>query len=110
MLLVLITGRPVVTKSEEKTHITQWISPQLEMGEGDIENIIDPRLQGNFDTNSIYRALEVGMACASSTSLKRPSMTRSCSNEPPNRLFGSRKKHESKALLHPDRVLTDNTT
>ncbi|TXG46509.1 hypothetical protein EZV62_027989 [Acer yangbiense] len=42
--------------------------------EGDIKNVVDPRLQGDFDMNSAWRAVEVAMACVSQTSAKRPTM------------------------------------
>ncbi|TXG68723.1 hypothetical protein EZV62_003658 [Acer yangbiense] len=41
---------------------------------GDIKNVVDPRLQGDFDVNSAWRAVEVAMACVSQTSAKRPTM------------------------------------
>ncbi|TXG46514.1 hypothetical protein EZV62_027994 [Acer yangbiense] len=44
------------------------------LAEGDIKNVVDPRLQGDFDVNSAWRAVEVAMACVSQTSAKRPTM------------------------------------
>ncbi|TXG46185.1 hypothetical protein EZV62_028313 [Acer yangbiense] len=44
------------------------------LAKGDIKNIVDPRLQGDFDTNSVWRAVEVAMACVSQSSAKRPTM------------------------------------
>ena len=37
---------------------------------GDIQNIVDPRLQGNFNVNSAWKVIEIAMACVSSTPLK----------------------------------------
>ncbi|KAA8539776.1 hypothetical protein F0562_026468 [Nyssa sinensis] len=74
VLLELITGRPAIAKREEKgRHILQWVNFMLETR--DIGNIIDPRLEGEFDTNSVWKAVKVAMACVSHTSIKRPTMT-----------------------------------
>lgn len=42
--------------------------------EGDIRNIIDPKLLGDFDTNGVWKALELAMACVNPTSNRRPTM------------------------------------
>ncbi|KAK9282036.1 hypothetical protein L1049_004948 [Liquidambar formosana] len=73
VLLELITGRPAILRSHENTHIVDWVSPNL--ARGDIRSIFDPRLQGNFDTNSVWKALETAMACLPSISIQRPTMT-----------------------------------
>ncbi|KAK8559874.1 hypothetical protein V6N13_016607 [Hibiscus sabdariffa] len=44
------------------------------LSNGDIENIVDPRLKGDFEINSVWKAIEVAMACLSPASAKRPSM------------------------------------
>ncbi|KAK0596710.1 hypothetical protein LWI29_019645 [Acer saccharum] len=72
VLLQIITSKPAIEKSEARTHIIEWVSFMLE--KGDIKNVVDPRLQGDFDTNSVWRAVEVAMACVSQTSAKRPTM------------------------------------
>ncbi|KAK9266037.1 hypothetical protein L1049_017792 [Liquidambar formosana] len=73
VLLELITGRPAILRSHENTHIVDWVSPNL--ARGDIRSIVDPRLQGSFDTNSVWKALETAMACLPSISIQRPTMT-----------------------------------
>lgn len=45
------------------------------LAEGNIRNIVDPSLQGNFDNNSAWKAVELALACASHTSSERPTMT-----------------------------------
>ncbi|KAL6285566.1 hypothetical protein ACE6H2_009956 [Prunus campanulata] len=37
--------------------------------------IVDPRLDGNFNTNSVWKAVEIAMACVSINAIKRPSMS-----------------------------------
>ncbi|GLT69267.1 hypothetical protein SLA2020_414290 [Shorea laevis] len=39
------------------------------------KNIVDPRLRGNFNINSAWKAVEIAMACVSPTSAKRPTMS-----------------------------------
>ncbi|KAL5576833.1 hypothetical protein UlMin_018532 [Ulmus minor] len=75
VLLQLITSRHAITRNNEKerTHISQWVSEQL--GNGDINSIVDPRLQGDFDTNSMWKAVEIAMACLSQSPARRPNMS-----------------------------------
>ena len=55
---------------DENIHISQWVSFML--ARGDIINIVDPRLQGAFNMNSAWKAVEIAMLCVSSTSTRRP--------------------------------------
>ncbi|PSR96150.1 Leucine-rich repeat receptor-like protein kinase [Actinidia chinensis var. chinensis] len=73
VLLELITGQPAILKSHNSTHIVQWINPILARGE--IESIIDPKLRGDFDINSVWKAVETAMACVPSSSIQRPTMS-----------------------------------
>nr|POF05211.1 isoform 2 of probable lrr receptor-like protein kinase [Quercus suber] len=74
VLLKIITSRPVIEKfADENIHISQWVSFML--AQGDIINIVDPRLQGAFNMNSAWKAVEIAMLCVSSTSTKRPTMS-----------------------------------
>ncbi|RVW51906.1 putative leucine-rich repeat receptor-like protein kinase [Vitis vinifera] len=67
VLLELITGQPAII-TPGNIHIVQWISPMIERG--DIQNVVDPRLQGDFNTNSAWKALETALACVPSTASK----------------------------------------
>ncbi|XP_021294722.1 LOW QUALITY PROTEIN: probable LRR receptor-like serine/threonine-protein kinase At1g05700 [Herrania umbratica] len=74
VVLEIITGRPVISEiNNERTHISHWVSSML--SRGDIKNIVDPRLQGDFDVNSVWKAVEVAMTCVSPSSTRRPTMT-----------------------------------
>ncbi|GFZ08089.1 leucine-rich repeat protein kinase family protein [Actinidia rufa] len=66
-------GQPAILKSHNSTHIVQWINPILARGE--IESIIDPKLRGDFDVNSVWKAVETAMACVPSSSIQRPTMS-----------------------------------
>ena len=72
VLLEIITSRPVIAKTKQKTHISQWVQSILETG--DVQRIVDPRLQSDFDVNSVWKIAELAMACVSPTSAKRPTM------------------------------------
>ncbi|XP_019054985.1 PREDICTED: putative leucine-rich repeat receptor-like serine/threonine-protein kinase At2g19230, partial [Nelumbo nucifera] len=74
VLLELITGRPAITKSsDERIHIVQWVSSMLATGE--IRNIADQRLEADFNVNSVWKAIEVAMACLPATAIQRPTMS-----------------------------------
>ena len=68
----IITTRPVIERSKERTHISQWVGSML--AKGDIENSVDPKLDGNYNVNSVWKAVEIAMLCLSPTSSKRPTM------------------------------------
>lgn len=71
ILFGLITGKPVVINSSGNCiHILEWVFPLVE--EGDIQNIMDPRLPRNFSTNSAQRAIETAMACVLTVAPQRP--------------------------------------
>ncbi|XP_040999965.1 LRR receptor-like serine/threonine-protein kinase IOS1 isoform X3 [Juglans microcarpa x Juglans regia] len=73
VLLEIITSRPVIERSEARTHVSQFVSSML--AKGDIKNIVDPRLNGNFNSNSAWKAVEIAMGCVSPTAAKRPTMS-----------------------------------
>ncbi|KAG5106383.1 hypothetical protein JHK82_043353 [Glycine max] len=73
VLLELLTGRPAILKGNGIMHILEWIRPELERQ--DLSKIIDPRLQGKFDASSGWKALGIAMACSTSTSTQRPTMS-----------------------------------
>ena len=73
VLLEIITSQLVIERSDENIHICQWVRIMLD--KGDIQNIVDPRMCGDFNVNSAWKAIEIAMACVSSTSTERPSMS-----------------------------------
>ncbi|XWS69970.1 hypothetical protein CRYUN_Cryun03dG0009200 [Craigia yunnanensis] len=73
VLLELITGQHAIIRKDESIHIVQWVSPLIERG--DIGSIVDQRLHGEFDVNSVWIALEVAMACTTPSSFNRATMS-----------------------------------
>ncbi|KEH39530.1 putative leucine-rich repeat receptor-like protein kinase At2g19210 isoform X2 [Medicago truncatula] len=72
VLLEIITGQPAITKTEDKIHIVQLVSDMLL--EREVKDIVDPRLQGDFDINYATKALDTAMACVAQSSMNRPTM------------------------------------
>ncbi|KAI3709601.1 hypothetical protein L2E82_39367 [Cichorium intybus] len=73
VLLELITGRPAIIKSMNHIHITEYVGAYLEKGE--ITSIIDAQMEGEFNLDSVWKAMEVAVACTRSTSSKRMTMS-----------------------------------
>ncbi|KAL1221573.1 putative receptor-like protein kinase [Cardamine amara subsp. amara] len=73
VLLEMITNQRVIDQSREKSHITDWMAFML--NRGDITRIMDPNLQGDYNSRSVWRTLELAMSCANPSSEKRPSMS-----------------------------------
>ncbi|KAG2722803.1 hypothetical protein I3760_02G143200 [Carya illinoinensis] len=73
VLLKIITNRPAIERSEERTHVSQFVRSML--ANGDIKNIVDPRLHGNFHSNSVWKAVEIAIGCVSPTAAERPTMS-----------------------------------
>ncbi|KAK9923519.1 hypothetical protein M0R45_031933 [Rubus argutus] len=73
-LLQIITSRPVISRAAQaSTHVSQWVSSML--GIGDVKSIVDPRLRGDFEVNSAWKAAELAMDCISEASTRRPNMS-----------------------------------
>ncbi|WJX86293.1 hypothetical protein P8452_68621 [Trifolium repens] len=71
VLFVLITGRQAIVRANgENINILEWVIPIIEGG--DIENVVDPRLQGEFSINSAWKVVEIAMSCTSPNAVGRP--------------------------------------
>lgn len=73
VLLEIITNQRVIDKTREKHHITEWTAFML--NGGDITRIMDPNLNGDYNSRSVWSALELAMSCANPSSENRPSMS-----------------------------------
>ncbi|KAI5319917.1 hypothetical protein L3X38_039625 [Prunus dulcis] len=74
VLVEIISCRPVSSSREhERIHISRWVSSML--AEGDIYGIVDPRLERHLNTNAVWKAVEIAMACVSPNAIKRPTMS-----------------------------------
>ena len=61
------------------THIRDWVSFML-AAESDLKKIVDPRLLGNYNINSVMKAIDIAMYCVSLTPSKRPTMDQEWQN------------------------------
>ncbi|GLU14392.1 hypothetical protein SLE2022_309660 [Rubroshorea leprosula] len=78
ILLELVTGQPAIIRrgeeDEDDIFIIEWIKPLIESG--DIQNIIDPRLQDEINMNVAWRVVEIAMSCVFPLRTQRPEMIR----------------------------------
>ncbi|XP_022714526.1 LRR receptor-like serine/threonine-protein kinase IOS1 [Durio zibethinus] len=72
VLLEIITSRPVIKKTNKNAHISQWVSSTL--SKGDVKNVVDTKLQGDFDIDSVSKTIELALSCVSPISTGRPTM------------------------------------
>ncbi|KAL2332316.1 hypothetical protein Fmac_019897 [Flemingia macrophylla] len=73
VLLEIITGQPVKARNRGNIHMVEWVSSLVE--KGDIKGIVDSTLEGEFDINSAWKAVETAMACVSLDPIERPMMS-----------------------------------
>ncbi|RHN39183.1 putative transferase, protein kinase RLK-Pelle-LRR-I-1 family [Medicago truncatula] len=74
ILFELITGKKAIARvSDEYLHILQWVIPIVEGG--NIQNVVDSRLQGEFSINSAWKTVEIAKSCTSPNSVERPDMS-----------------------------------
>lgn len=72
MLLQLISSKPAIINFESGSHIIEWTRSTL--ADWGIEGVVDERLHGNFNMDSVRRVVEVALACVSENSARRPTM------------------------------------
>ncbi|XP_047310436.1 probable LRR receptor-like serine/threonine-protein kinase At1g05700 [Impatiens glandulifera] len=73
VLLEIVTGKSAVSRRQGDTHIIQWVGGMISTA--DANQIADNRLRGDFDTNCLWKLVELAMACVSRESVRRPNMT-----------------------------------
>ncbi|CAM0879037.1 unnamed protein product [Alopecurus aequalis] len=73
VLLELITGKPAIVRDPEPITVIRWARERL--SRGDIEAVVDTRLQGDYDVNTAWKAAEIAFKCTDQESLQRPTMT-----------------------------------
>ncbi|KAL2332311.1 hypothetical protein Fmac_019892 [Flemingia macrophylla] len=73
VLLEIITNQPVISRTQDKGHISERVNSWIE--KGNIKGIVDSRLEGSFDIHSAWKAVEIAMACVSLIPNERPMMS-----------------------------------
>lgn len=73
VLLEIITNLPVIDQSRQRPHIAEWV--RLMVTKGDIRNITDQSLNGDYHSDSVWRFVELAMTCVNASSASRPTMS-----------------------------------
>ncbi|VAH09507.1 unnamed protein product [Triticum turgidum subsp. durum] len=73
VLLEVITGHPAIQQSEEVVHIVQWA--RLRLTGGNIEEVVDTRMQADYNINGVWKAMDLALKCAEHAPGQRPTMT-----------------------------------
>ncbi|XP_020248400.1 PTI1-like tyrosine-protein kinase 1 isoform X2 [Asparagus officinalis] len=75
VLLELLTGREPISVENPKGQesLVMWATPVLERG--DLQQFIDPKLEGKYDENEVRRTILVASLCIARTAQLRPQMS-----------------------------------
>lgn len=73
VLLELITRKPAILREAEPTSIIQWARKRMALG--NIESVVDARMHGIYDVNSVWKVADIALKCTSYASTQRPTMT-----------------------------------
>jgi serine/threonine protein kinase len=72
VLLEIITGQPPIISGSQGGHVAQWVRKRL--SKGNLDTIIDPRIQGHCDVNSVWKITDLACKCTEQVSAQRPTM------------------------------------
>ncbi|MED6185294.1 Proline-rich receptor-like protein kinase perk8 [Stylosanthes scabra] len=79
VLLELITGRKPVDVSQPigDESLVEWARPLLieALDNEDLDILVDPRLEKNYNRNEMFRMIEAASACVRHSAIKRPRMS-----------------------------------
>lgn len=73
VLLELVTGKPALLRDLDNTSIIQWV--QQHLARGNIEDVVDARMHGDHDINSVWKVVDIALKCTMQESIHRPTMT-----------------------------------
>ncbi|XP_049931838.1 putative leucine-rich repeat receptor-like serine/threonine-protein kinase At2g19230 isoform X12 [Nymphaea colorata] len=74
VLFELITGQnAVLIQGSQRVHNIDFAMPKIMSG--DVASIVDPRLQGQYDVNSVWKVAETAISCTAEKGITRPTMT-----------------------------------
>ncbi|KAM3411930.1 hypothetical protein ACQJBY_003540 [Aegilops geniculata] len=73
VLLVLVTGKPPTMHNPRSIDIIEWVQQRL--SKGNIEGVVDVRMLGDNDINSMWKAADIALKCTAHASARRPNMT-----------------------------------
>ncbi|XP_078150028.1 putative LRR receptor-like serine/threonine-protein kinase At1g51880 [Carex rostrata] len=104
VLLEIVTGQSPINAGLEGVNLVQWVRQKL--SGGNIQSIVDPRMQEEYDINSIWKVTDLACRCTEATSSKRPKMDAVVSElkESMYLEFPTEKMHNEKST---DNLVTD---
>ncbi|KAJ3684991.1 hypothetical protein LUZ61_014155 [Rhynchospora tenuis] len=75
VLLELITGRKAINPLDPEESLVGWAWPLLveAINSGNFENLVDPKLKGNYVANEVHQMINLAAACVRHSSANRPS-------------------------------------
>ncbi|CAN8321488.1 unnamed protein product [Cochlearia groenlandica] len=73
VLLEIITNLPVIDQTRETPYIAPWVESMVT--KGDIRNITDPSLNGDYHIDSAWKVVELAMTCVDDSLASRPTMS-----------------------------------
>ncbi|XP_020869840.1 probable LRR receptor-like serine/threonine-protein kinase At1g05700 isoform X3 [Arabidopsis lyrata subsp. lyrata] len=74
VLLEMITGKSVINETQTKrVHVSDWVISILR-STNDVNNVIDSKMAKDFDTNSVWKVVELALASVSQNVSDRPNM------------------------------------
>ncbi|KAK1699303.1 hypothetical protein QYE76_016000 [Lolium multiflorum] len=73
VLLVLVSGKPPTLNSTNTMSIIDWVQQRL--ARGNIEGVVDVRMHGDHDINSMWKVADIALKCTAKASSHRPTMT-----------------------------------
>ncbi|XP_047045324.1 putative leucine-rich repeat receptor-like protein kinase At2g19210 [Lolium rigidum] len=72
VLLELVTGKPAILREAVPIGIIKWARQR--MSRGNIESVVDARMGGIYNVNSVWKVVEIGLKCSAYASTQRPTM------------------------------------
>ncbi|KAJ1689479.1 hypothetical protein LUZ63_013634 [Rhynchospora breviuscula] len=72
ILVEIVTGEPPILNARERIHIVKLVKQLL--SKGSIEDVVDSRFEGEYDTNAVWKVVELAMICTRDESANRPTM------------------------------------
>ncbi|CAM0954470.1 unnamed protein product [Alopecurus aequalis] len=73
VLLELVTGKPAIMQNPMPINIIRW--SQQRLAQGNIEAVVDARMRGAYDVNTVWKVADIALKCTAQSSVQRPDMT-----------------------------------
>ncbi|KAH7365303.1 hypothetical protein KP509_18G019700 [Ceratopteris richardii] len=76
LLFEIVSGRPPIFESlpsKQTISIINWVKSSVLCG--NIDDIIDPSLHGQYNVESVWKVVDVALSCVKIPALKRPRMS-----------------------------------